>query len=110
IKPLSEEEFMRTQSNQVLQLPGTWETNNAVLGSLQQLVQFGFNDDYFDHYAQSIRNLSPADARKAAQSLLKPDHLIWVIVGDRKQIENEIRSLNIGVIRYIDSDGNVLES
>ncbi|HMV25259.1 MAG TPA: pitrilysin family protein [bacterium] len=110
IKPLSEEEFMRTQSNQVLQLPGTWETNNAVLGSLQQLVQFGFNDDYFDHYAQSIRNLSPADVRKAAQSLLKPDHLIWVIVGDRKQIENEIRSLNIGVIRYIDSDGNVLES
>jgi zinc protease len=35
-----------------------------------------------------------------------PDHLVWVIVGDRAKIEQGLRDLNLGEIHLIDTDGN----
>jgi zinc protease len=40
--------------------------------------------------------------------VLKPDRLIWVIIGDRAQIEQGLRELGIGEVGFIDPDGNAL--
>jgi len=36
------------------------------------------------------------------------DDLVWVVVGDRRQIEAEITHLGFGEVVRIDADGNVL--
>ena len=35
--------------------------------------------------------------------------LIWVVVGDRERIEDSIRELDLGPIRFLDADGNPVE-
>ena len=42
-------------------------------------------------------------------SLLRPDQLVWVVVGDRDVIEPAIRELGYDDIRFLDADGNPVE-
>ena len=35
--------------------------------------------------------------------------MIWVIVGDRARIEESVRELDLGEIRFLDADGYLIE-
>ena len=105
-RPLTSEELDRVQSSRTLQLAGSWETANAVLNSISNIVRFGLPDTYYDTYAQKIKAVTVADLNSAAKELVKPDDLIWVVVGDRTKIESGIRELEYGELKFIDSDGN----
>jgi zinc protease len=109
-RPVTADELAKAQANLTLTLPGNWETMDAVQGSLEQLVTFGLDDHYFETYAQRIRALTIPDAAAAAQETIRPDHLVWVVVGDRAKIEAGIRELNFGEIRFLDADGKPLAS
>ena len=43
---------------------------------------------------------------EAATKVIKPESLIWIVVGDRAKIEKGIRELNLGEVQLIDADGN----
>jgi zinc protease len=109
-KPVTADELAKAQANLTLTLPGNWETMDAVQGSLEQLVTFGLDDHYYETYAQRVRALTIPDAAGAAQETIRPDHLVWVVVGDRSKIEAGIRELNFGEIRFLDADGKPLAS
>ena len=109
-RPVSADELSKAQANLTLTLPGNWETMDAVQGSLEQLVTFGLDDRYYETYAERVRGLKVPDAAAAAQETIRPDHLVWVIVGDRSKIEAGIRELNFGEIRFLDADGKPLAS
>ena len=109
-KPVTADELSKAQANLTLTLPGNWETMDAVLGSLEQMVSFGLDDRYFETYAQRVRSLTTADATAAAQATVRPDHLVWIVVGDRAKIEPGIRELGWGEIRFLDADGKPLAS
>ncbi len=107
-KPPTEEEFLKTQSNVLLGLPGSWETIGSIAGSAAEIVQFGLPDDYFQKYPEKLRNLTADDARKAARAAVKPSAVIWVVVGDRAKIEEPIKALGFGEVKYVDADGRPL--
>jgi zinc protease len=109
-KPVTQDELSKAQANLTLTLPGNWETMGAVQGSLEDMVTYGLDDRYFETYAQRIRALTIPDAATAAQETIRPDHLVWVVVGDRAKIEPGIRELNFGEIRFLDADGKPLAS
>ena len=109
-RPVTADELAKAQANLTLTLPGNWETMDAVQGSLEQMVTFGLDDHYYETYAQRVRALTIPDAATAAQEAIRPDHLVWVVVGDRGKIEAGIRELNFGEIRFLDADGKPLAS
>jgi len=109
-KPIAADELAKAQANLTLTLPGNWETMDAVQGSLEQLVTYGLDDHYYETYAQRVRALTIPDATTAAQEAIRPDHLVWVVVGDRAKIEPGIRELNFGEVRFLDADGKPLAS
>ena len=109
-RPVTADELAKAQANLTLTLPGNWETMDAVQGSLEQMVTFGLDDHYYETYAQRVRALTIPDAAGAAQEAIRPDHLVWVVVGDRAKIEAGIRELNFGEIRFLDADGKPLAS
>jgi zinc protease len=80
----------------------------AVAGTIGEIVAFGLDDRYFDTYADKVRAQTAASVTDAAVRTVRPDHLIWVIVGDRARIEPAIRELGLGEIRLVDADGNPL--
>jgi zinc protease len=62
--------------------------------------------EYWDTYADNIRGLSRDELQAAARAVVRPDGLVWVVVGDRRRVESSIRELGFGEIRFLDADGN----
>jgi zinc protease len=108
-KPVTTEEFEKDKNNQILGLPGSWETIDAVGGSLTEIVSYNLPDDYFKKYASLVEALSIDQVQNSAGKMLKPNQLVWVVVGDRAKIEESIKSLGYGEVKYLDGDGNVIQ-
>ena len=108
-RPPEEDELAKVIDDTTLSLPGNWETAGAVAGSLSQSQRYGYADDYWDTYAERVRNLTLADLRDAASKYVQPDRLVWVVVGDRAKIQDEVRSLELGEITFLDVDGNPVD-
>jgi zinc protease len=105
--PVGEEELAKIQANETLKLPGSRETLDALGQSIVDLVQFGLPDDYYDTYAGKVRTLKTSDVSEAAKEVVRPDNLIWIVVGDRAKIEAGVRELNLGEFRLMDTEGKV---
>ncbi|MGB8472981.1 MAG: pitrilysin family protein [Candidatus Acidiferrum sp.] len=105
-QPVTAEELSRIQANETLSLPGSFETLNALGRSILEIVQFGLPENYYETYAGKVRALSTSDVDAGAKAMVHPDHLIWVVVGDRAKIEPGIKELGLGEIRLLDADGN----
>jgi len=104
-KPPSLEELAKVQANETLSLPGSRETIEEVGQSIETLVEYGLPDDYYDKYAGRVRALQISDMVAAAKSVVRPDNLVWVVVGDRAKIEAGVRELNLGEVKLLDADG-----
>jgi zinc protease len=106
--PLTDDERHKAIASRTLTLPGSWETNGAVLGSINEIVRFGYDDDYFKTYADRIRGVGLADMNGAARKTLHPDRIIWVVVGDKERIMPGLQELGFGPVQEIDADGRVV--
>ncbi len=104
-RPVTEEEVKQAQDNQTLKLPGSWETIGAVSGSLAEMVNFGLPDDYFVTFPDKVRALTVNNIVQAADEIVHPDQMVWVVVGDLKKIEPGIRKLGWGDIQLLNADG-----
>ncbi len=106
-KPATEEEYEKTIKQSVLSLPGSWETNAAVSASLSNVVRYNLDDNYYVTYPAQIKNLTLDEIRTTAARVIKPNNLVWVVVGDKSKYEEGIEKLGYDV-KYIDGDGKVI--
>jgi hypothetical protein len=74
-------------------LIGSWETNGAVLGSIAEIERFDLPEDYFDTLAGRTRGMTIEQPDAAARRVVRPDRVIWVVVGDKDSIEEGLRGL-----------------
>jgi zinc protease len=107
-RPIEAEELEKAKSTLTATLPGGWETMAALATDIRSLVVFGLDDRYFDTYAERVRGVTAQAATVTAAEVIRPDKLVWVVVGDRAKIEPGIRELKLGEIKLIDADGNPL--
>lgn len=105
-RPATQEELDKVKTNQVLKLPGQWETNAAVNNSLTNIVRYGLEDDYYQKYDDNVRNLSLDDVQEVSQKVVKPNEVNWFMVGDRAKIIDKLDELGFDAIIEIDADGN----
>ena len=105
-RPIEIDELTKVQEYETRRMAGRWESNSEVQGSVMEIVTFGLPDDYFGQYAAELRALGLEDVADAARTTLEPDSFVWVIVGDRERIEGPLGE--VGTIRHIDADGQVI--
>ena len=103
-RPIQGEEFASIMRTQTLGLPGRFATLAALEGAGTQLVNFRYPDDYFSSYAARVRALTETDLSAAARKFIRPESVVWLVVGDMSQVESGIRELNLGEITTIDGD------
>jgi len=103
-RPIAGEEFASIMRSQVMRLPGAYETLGSLTSAAMGMLTFGRSEDYYAQYANNIRALTEASLNDAAKKAVRPDEVIWIIVGDLKKIEAGIRELNLGEVVKLDGD------
>jgi zinc protease len=108
-KPATQEELNKSVHNNVNSLPGQYETGNSVMGALLSNQRFGRADDYVPTLKSKYEAIKLENVQGAAEGVLHPDKLTWLIVGDRQEIEEKVRGMNLGKVAIMDVDGNIIE-
>ena len=79
------------------------EQPNQVLGYWLSAQYYGFPADYWDKFPDRIAAIDAAGVQAAAKKYVDLDHMQWVAVGDRKQIEDVLKKY--GPVTVVDADG-----
>ena len=108
-KPATQDELNKSVRNNVNSLPGQYETAGSVMGALLSNDRFGRPDNYVATLKAQYENVNLENVQGAAEQVMKPEKLTWLIVGDRAQIEAQVRDLGLGEVRIMDSNGNLIE-
>jgi len=105
-RPATQKELDKVKTNQVLKLPGQWETNASVNSSLYNLVKYSLPDDYYQKYDANVRNLTLNELQSVSKKAVKPNAVNWFMVGDKEKISSKLNELGFDNIIEIDADGN----
>jgi zinc protease len=96
-KGTTAEEIERTTNGSIRELPGSFETSDAVLGGLISIVQLGRPDNYYETIAAKYRAMTAADYDSAARRTLDPDKLTFVVVGDAAKVRPQLDKLGLPI-------------
>ena len=92
-----------------LQLPENFETTQDIAAALVPVALYDLPLDYYNTYVQNVEAITQADVNRVAQQYINPSSLAIVIVGDRKTIEQALKSTNIGPIAIRDISGKPIQ-
>ena len=104
-RPVTEEEMKTATESLVQRLPGTFASVSAINGALTGLWLQSLPDNYYQQYTKSVMAITSDDVVRVAKKYIDLDHLAIVIVGDRKAIEEPLRTTKIAPIAYLDIEG-----
>jgi len=105
-RPATETEVSRVKINRMRSLPDTFSTNRGFLASIMTSDSYGLPFDYAEKLADRIDAVTTDAVNDRAQSVIAPDSLTWVVVGDLTQIEDKVRSLGYGEVEVWDAFGH----
>ncbi|WP_404399472.1 insulinase family protein [Idiomarina seosinensis] len=101
-EPATEDELAKVKANKTAKLPGAYETKGALLGAVTETLNKGKTMRYLEAYAQRVQAIDLASVKDTAETVLRPDAMTWVIVGDLSQIEDKVRELNLGEVTILE--------
>jgi predicted Zn-dependent peptidase len=96
-KPVDADELNRVTDGNIRALPNDFETNSDVLGAMLQNELLGRPDNYYATLASRYRAVDAKALDAMAKTYLQPDGLTFVVVGDRKQVEPQLKALGLPV-------------
>ncbi len=102
----SPDELARAKDSISRSLPGLFETTPQAASSIGQLFAYSLPPDYYRRLPEQIERVSAEEVRRVAMNYLKPDEMVIVAVGDRKQIERQLEEIAQGPIEVRDTSGN----
>jgi zinc protease len=106
--PPTAAELDKAQKSQTLRLPGRFETKHVVADALREITIFGLPEDYYETYADRVNALGLDEISAAAKKIVRPDNMIWIVVGDQAKIQKGIDELGLGEIHRMSPDGDIL--
>lgn len=107
-RPIAGAEYEGIMRNLVASLPARFETIDALEEALVDSVKRNLLDDYWPSYPGRIAALTEAELAAAAGQFIRPQELVWLVVGDARWIEPAIRALGWGEPVRLTPDGESL--
>ncbi|MEW6364307.1 MAG: pitrilysin family protein [Acidobacteriota bacterium] len=103
-KPLGEQELDRAKNYTALGFPAGFQSVAQVAARVEELVTYDLPDTYFNDYVGRILAVTGADVERVARKYVDPSKVAIVVVGDLKEIEAEVRALNLGLVHRMTID------
>ena len=104
-RPITATEMQRVIAGSTRELPGRFETAGAVLGSLITSARYGRPLDYAATLTERYEGLTLDELQAAADEVVHPESLIWVVVGDLSEIRSQVEAVGIAPIEIWNDDG-----
>lgn len=104
-KPLTVAEIQKIKDQRIHAMPGEYQTTGAVLSAMEGIALYGRPDDYVTQLKPKIEALTDKDVQAAADEVIQPKHLTWVIVGDLSKVGKSVRALHLGPVQVLDANG-----
>lgn len=90
-------ELARVIAGSTGQLPGQFETSQAVLGALRSNALYRRPDNYWETVAGRYRAMTAQSMDATARRLINPDNFVWVVVGDAAVIRPQLEALGMPI-------------
>jgi predicted Zn-dependent peptidase len=90
-------ELQRVTEGNIRNLPNRFETNGQVLGALLDNQRLSRPDDYQARLPEIYRALDAKAIDAAAAQYLQPEGMVVVVVGDRKVIDDQLKTLGMPI-------------
>ena len=96
-KGVNAEELNRVTDGNIRGLPNSFETNAQVLGAMIRNQLLGRPDNYYATLPARYRAVDAHAIDAAARTYLQADGLTFVVVGERKLVEPQLKGLDLPV-------------
>ena len=107
-KPMGLDELNRVRNAQLLALPGLFDTNRAVVDGYANDWVRGLPADSIVKLPAKLAAVTAASALDAAQTLVDPNGLIVVAVGDKAKVLPQLEAWGRKPLEMRDSSGKLL--
>lgn len=101
-EPIPAEEVERARNFLAMRYPAGFQSVAGVAGRIGELVQYGLPADYFNRYVDRVLEVTKADVERVASEYIDADNIAIFVVGDRAVIEEQVRALDLGEIRFLE--------
>ena len=96
-RPLALDEIGPARDRELYTLAGRWEGIEAIAGSLGSLAVDGLPLDHYAGLPARVRAVTPEAVAQAVDTYVHPDRMVWVVIGDRAVVEDDVRALGLPV-------------
>jgi zinc protease len=110
----SEDELARTRDGRISALPARFATIAGTLGAFADLAYYDLPFTFFQDFGRSFGAVNAAAVQAAARTILAPDRLRFIVVGDGRIVLGPLRALTAAggllegsVLHVVDADGKV---
>jgi zinc protease len=101
-EPITDDEVARARNFLAMRYPAGFQSVAGIAGRIAELVQHDLPLDYFGRYVDNVLAVTRADVERVARQHLDPDNIAVFVVGDRAVIEQQVRDLGLGPIRFLE--------
>ncbi len=103
---LSEEDLNQVKSVLIKSNAGRFETLQQLSAMLLPVVLYGVPEDYVRRNETIVKNMTTQEEKELAQKYLKPDAMVYLVVGDKETQFAKLKELGLGDPVLIDKDAN----
>ena len=101
LKPVPDADLERVKNYLALGFPREFQSAAQISSELEELAIYGLPDDYFDKYIGRIRAITKADVERVARKYIDAGDMVFIVVGDRKEIGESVRALNLAPATFL---------
>ncbi|MFP9228221.1 M16 family metallopeptidase [Pectobacterium cacticida] len=91
-RPINTSELEQFRRGELLRLRGGFEGVGQLLSYIRYAITQQRPENYWQQYAKYVAAMTPTDLQHQAQQWINPERMVWVVIGDMKHVEKEIRS------------------
>jgi len=104
-RPVTTEELQLAKQGYTRSLPGMFEGGNETATSVARIYALDLPLDYWSQQPARHEAVTPEDTVRVAQDFLKPEEMKLLVVGDRSAVEQSAKTLDLGAITWLDTNG-----
>jgi len=92
-QPVSAAELEQAKDSLLNSFVFTFDNSHALAKRIMEQEMFGYPPRYLEQYRENVAAVSIADVQRVARKYLNPDQQLLILIGDKQQLQPELKSL-----------------